>query len=256
MLFKRIREDIEAFKVRDPAARSSAEIVLCYPGFHAVLVHRASHALWRRGWHLLARLISHIGKILTAIEIHPGAEIGRRFVIDHGTGVVIGETAIIGDDVTLYQGVTLGGIAPSVNSYTQAGHKRHPTLLDGAIIGCGAAILGPVVVGEGARIGANAVVTKDVPFGVTAVGNPAQVVMPQNQNKARTKEFVAYGTPAEGCPDPVLQTIEALQSQLTVLSQRVEELASKGPPARTKTPSRPSDEVKDEPAVVVSRRMS
>lgn len=246
MLFKQIREDIEAFKARDPAARSSAEIVLCYPGFHARLVHRVSHALWRRGWRLLARLLSHIGKILTAIEIHPGAEIGRRFVIDHGTGVVIGETSIIGDDVTLYQGVTLGGIAPSVNSSAQVGTKRHPTLLDGAIIGCGAVILGPIVVGEGARIGANAVVTKDIPFGVTAVGNPAQVVMPRD--KARAKEFVAYGTPADGCPDPVLQTIESLRSQLAVLLQRVEELESNGPKHRAPEENKPT--------VVASRRTS
>lgn len=222
MVFKRFQEDIAAFLARDPAARSAIEVVLCYPGYHAIMIHRLSHALWRRRWRLLGRIISHLGKILTAIEIHPNAEIGRRFVIDHGIGVVIGETSHIGDDVTLYHSVTLGGIAPAVDAKSQVNQKRHPTISDGAIIGSGAQVLGPVIVGKGARIGANAVVTKDVPPGVTAVGIPAHVVMPRD--KAEAAEFVAYGTPRDGCPDPVEQTIENLRSQVGILIDKVENL--------------------------------
>ncbi|MFO1146337.1 MAG: serine O-acetyltransferase EpsC [Rhodospirillales bacterium] len=151
MLFKRLQEDIDAFKARDPAARSRLEILLCYPGLHALLFWRVSSALWRRRFFLLARMVSQLARLLTAVEIHPGARIGRRFVVDHGTGVVIGETAEIGDDVTLYQGVTLGGIAPSVDSHTQVNVKRHPTLQTGVIVGSGAQILGPIIIGEGAR---------------------------------------------------------------------------------------------------------
>jgi serine O-acetyltransferase len=224
-MFKTFREDIASFMARDPAARNGLEIVLCYPGYHALLVYRLAHWLWGFKLRLLARFISHIGKILTAIEIHPGAQIGRRFVIDHGTGVVIGETSVIGDDVTLYHAVTLGGIAPAVDSGSQKGVKRHPTIMDGAIIGSGAAVLGPITVGEGARVGANSVVTKDVPPSVTAVGIPAQVIMPRDKRKAR--EFQPYGTPADGCPDPVLQTIESLRTQVAALAERVEELESK-----------------------------
>jgi serine O-acetyltransferase len=163
--------------------------------------------------------------MLTAIEIHPGAQIGRRFVIDHGTGVVIGETSVIGNDVTLYHAVTLGGIAPAVDSGSQIGVKRHPTIMDGAIIGSGAAVLGPITVGEGARVGSNSVVTRDLPASVTAVGIPAQVVMPRDKRKAR--EFQPYGTPADGCPDPVLQTIESLRGQVSALMARVEELEAR-----------------------------
>lgn len=225
MIFKRFREDIDSFKARDPAAHSALEIVLCYPGFHALWFHRLSHWLWKHKLRLLARFISHIGRFLTAIEIHPGAQIGRRFVIDHGSGVVIGETSVIGDDVTLYHAVTLGGIAPAVDSGSQVGVKRHPTIMNGAIIGSGAAVLGPITIGEGARVGANSVVTKDVPPSVTAVGIPAQVVMPRDKRKAR--EFQPYGTPADGCPDPVLQTIESLRHQVAALAERLEELESK-----------------------------
>lgn len=206
---------------RDPAARSALEIVLCYPGYHAVVFYRLCNWLWKKNIRLPARFISHIGKILSGIEIHPGATIGRRFVIDHGTGVVVGETSIIGDDVTLYHDVTLGGIAPSVDSESQVGQKRHPTLEDGAIIGSGAAVLGPIVIGEGAKVGANSVVTKPVPAGMTAVGIPARVVMPKNKDKK--KDFVAYGTLQDG-PDPVVQTIEELRRQIGTLVDRVEEL--------------------------------
>ena len=225
MIFSTLREDIDAFKARDPAARSEMEIMLCYPGYHALVVHRLSHRLWKMKLRTLARFLSYLGRIVTAIEIHPAAVIGRRFVIDHGTGVVIGETSIIGDDVTLYHSVTLGGISPSVDSDKQVGQKRHPTVMDGAIIGSGAAVLGPITIGEEARVGANSVVTKDIPASVTAVGIPAQVVMPRD--KRRAKEFQPYGTPTDNGPDPVMQTIESLRGQVSALMERVEELESK-----------------------------
>ena len=225
MIFKRIREDIEAFMTRDPAAQSKLEVILCYSGLHAVMYHRLSHALWKRGWRVLGRFISHFGKIMTGIEIHPAAKIGRRLVIDHGTGVVIGETSEIGDDVTLYHGVTLGGISPSVDSASQVNIKRHPTLLDGAIVGSGAQILGPITVGKGARVGSNAVVTKDVPGGMTAVGIPARIVMPRD--KSKISEFVAYGEPADGCPDVVLTNIEELRNQVALLINKVGELETR-----------------------------
>ncbi len=222
MIFKRLQEDIAAYMARDPAAKSRLEIFFCYPGLHAVLIHRLSHALWRRKWYLLGRFISHLGRFITSIEIHPGAQIGRRFVIDHGTGVVVGETSVIGDDVTLYQGVTLGGISPSVDSAAQIDVKRHPTMEDHSIAGSGAQILGDIIVGEGARVGANAVVTRDVPPGTTAVGIPARVVMPQD--KSKPTQFEAYGQPVDGCPDPVLRTIEDLRGQVAQLLERVDEL--------------------------------
>jgi len=235
MLFKRIQEDIDSYMARDPAARSRLEVALCYPGLHAVMFYRVAHALWDREWYLLGRFLAHIGRFLTSIEIHPGALIGRRLFIDHGHGVVIGETSEIGDDVTLYQGVTLGGIAPSVDSASQINVKRHPTLKDGAIIGSGAQVLGPITVGEGARVGANAVVSKDIPPGVTAIGIPAHVVMPRDRSRAG--EFVAYGTPAEGCPDPVLATIESLRGQVSTLVGRVSELEERLAEAEADTPA-------------------
>lgn len=222
MIFKRLQEDIDSFIARDPAARSRLEVAFLYPGFHAILAYRLSHGLWKRGFRFLGRFVSQTARFLTGIEIHPGATIGRRFFIDHGDGVVIGETSHIGDDVTLYQTVTLGGIAPSVDSHKQAGQKRHPTLEDGVIVGSGAQVLGPITVGADARIGANAVVTRDVPPGVTAVGIPARVVMPRDKEHA--KDFVAYGTPSDGCPDPVLRTIDNLRSQVAQLMERVDEL--------------------------------
>ncbi len=172
-LLARIREDVEAMRSRDPAARSTAEIVLCYPGVHAIWLHRVSHRLWRGGRRLAARFLSHVARFLTGIEIHPGARIGRRFVIDHGMGIVIGETAEIGDDVMLYQGVTLGG-------KTMERRKRHPTLGDGVVVGAGAILLGPIAVGAGARIGAGAVVVRDVPAGVTVVGPTGRLLEGDN----------------------------------------------------------------------------
>ena len=173
-MFKNIREDITSVFERDPAARSTFEVLTCYPGLHARIFHRMSNTFWHIGLKWLARFTSHIGRGLTGIEIHPGATIGRRFFIDHGMGVVIGETAEIGDDVTLYHGVTLGG-----TSWKEG--KRHPTLGNGVVVGAGAKILGPIYIGDGAKIGSNAVVVKDVPAGATAAGIPARIFgEPQN----------------------------------------------------------------------------
>ncbi len=225
MVFKSIRDDIDSFMARDPAARSRLEIALCYPGFHAIVLYRIANAVWRRRFFLLARWISQIGRLLTGIEIHPGAVIGRRLFIDHGFGVVIGETSEIGDDVTLYQGVTLGGIAPSVDSASQVDRKRHPTLQNGVIVGSGAQVLGPITIGEKARVGANAVVTRDLPAEVTAVGIPAHGIMPKD--RSTSGRFVPYGTPAEGCPDPVLATIENLRGQVAALQVHVRDLENR-----------------------------
>ena len=214
--FKRIREDIDSFIVRDPAARSRLEVILCYPGLHALVMFRLSHGLWIRGWKLSGRVISHIAKVFTGVEIHPGATIGRRFFIDHATGVVIGETAEVGDDVTLYQGVTLGG-----TSLDQG--KRHPTVGNGVIVGSGAQVLGPITLGDGVRVGANAVVLSDVPEGVTVVGIPARMVMRQ---RLEDEEFCAYGTPSADMPDPIVRSIDELRRQMGTLMGRVEELES------------------------------
>jgi len=185
--------------------------MLCYPGLHALVFYRAAHWTWGHGWPVAGRFLSHLGKLFTGIEIHPGARIGARLFIDHGTGVVIGETAEIGDDVTLYQGVTLGG--------TSLHHgKRHPTLADGVIVGSGAQVLGPITVGAGARIGANAVVVGDVPNGVTMVGIPARPVL-----RKADKEFLAYGLDAD-LPDPVARAIEGLRGEVARLLDRVAEL--------------------------------
>jgi serine O-acetyltransferase len=226
MFFKRIQEDIDAYKARDPAARSSFEVALLYQGFHSLMFYRLSHAFWVLGAKCIGRFISQIGRLFTGIEIHPGAVIGRGFVVDHGIGVVIGETTVIGDNVTLYHDVTLGGVAPSVDSIAQIGVKRHPTLLDGVIVGSGAQILGPIVIGEDARVGANAVVTASVPSGVTAVGIPARVILPKNKKKS--PEFWAYATDPDGSIDPVLQTIESLCDQVSQLMERVQELEADG----------------------------
>lgn len=256
MVFKRLREDLDAFLARDPAARSRREIALCYPGFHALLSFRLSRALWKRRLFLLARVISALGRLLTGIEIHPGATIGRRFVIDHGTGVVIGETAEIGDDVTLYHCVTLGGLAPAVNARSQANVKRHPTLRNGVIVGSGAQILGPITVGERARVGANSVVTRDVPPGVTVVGIPAHVVVPKNGDTV--ERFYAYGTPAGGCPDPMLASIEALSRQVSAVGERLEALQSELGELRSRQPeagngaAEPSETAAAAPAPVTS----
>lgn len=168
-MLDRVREDVRTAKAKDPAAKGTLEVLLCYPGLHAIWLHHIARALWFRGFVLTGRLLSHAGRFLTGVEIHPGAEIGRRFFIDHGMGVVIGETAEIGDDVMLYHGVTLGGDS-------LADEKRHPTLEDGVTVGANATLLGPIVVGEGASVGAGAVVLDSVPQNCTVVGNPAKLV--------------------------------------------------------------------------------
>ncbi|RMD63319.1 MAG: serine O-acetyltransferase [Alphaproteobacteria bacterium] len=224
-MFKSLRDEIDAMMRRDPAARSRLEVVLCYPGFQAVVIYRLAHALWTRNLRLAGRFVSQIGRWLTGIEIHPGARIGRRFFIDHGMGVVIGETSEIGDDVTLYHDVTLGGVAPSVDSDSQRNTKRHPTLEDGVIVGSGAQILGPITIGANARVGANAVVTKDVPACATVVGIPGRVIQRRERRPDVTPEpFVAYGTPTGDIPDPVARALEGLLDEVHRLRARVNRL--------------------------------
>lgn len=217
MLFKRLAAELDSIIARDPAARSRLEVALTYPGFHAVLAHRAAHFFWRNNFKIFGRMISQTARWLTGIEIHPGARIGRRLFIDHGMGTVIGEMAVVGDDVTLYQGVTLGGILPSVNSSAQVGVKRHPTLESGAIVGAGAQVLGNITVGVGARVGAASVVLKDVPPGAAVVGNPGRVVMP----KGSCNEFNAYGIPTRDLPDPTARAIEGLLDQVSSMQARL-----------------------------------
>jgi len=223
-MFKVLRDDIRVCMQRDPAARSALEVILAYPGFHAVMFYRLSHWLWGAKFYLLGRVISHFGRMLTGIEIHPGAQIGQGFFIDHGHGVVIGETAEIGNNVTLYHDVTLGGIAPSVDSDAQRERKRHPTLGDDVIVGSGAQILGPITVGRCARVGANSVVLRDVPEGATVVGIPAKVARgraPEQVDEAA--RFDAYGTRAD-LTDPVQRVVDALLDKVQSLSMRVEDL--------------------------------
>jgi serine O-acetyltransferase len=221
-MFKMLRQEISAIMERDPAARSSWEVVLCYSGFHAIVLHRLAHRAWNGGWRVLARFLSQFNRFITGIEIHPGARIGERFFIDHGMGVVIGETAEIGNGVTLYQDVTLGGVAPSIDSHLQRDQKRHPTLLDGVIVGSGAQVLGPITVGVDARVGANAVVTKDVPAGATVVGIPGRVV--PNRRAVQHEGFAPYGTPMGDVPDPAARAIEGLMDRVSLLQARVEQL--------------------------------
>ena len=224
MVFKSIRQQLDSVMARDPAARSRFEVLLTYPGVHVLFFHRIAHWLYLRGRRLLARVVSQIGRWATGIEVHPGATIGRRLFIDHGMGVVIGETAEIGDDVTLYHGVTLGGVAPSLNSAAQVDRKRHPTIANGAIVGSGAQVLGPITVGAGARVGANAVVVQDVPAGVVVVGIPAKAIVP----KEKAGEFLAYGTPRGNVPDPVARALEGVAEHIAALQARVAQLEKQG----------------------------
>ena len=221
-MFRIIRNEIDAMMQRDPAARSRAEVLFCYSGFHALVLYRFAHMLWRHNFWFLARFVSQCARFATGIEIHPGAKIGQRLFIDHGMGVVIGETAEIGDDVTLYHDVTLGGVSPSINADSQRYHKRHPTLEDGVIVGSGAQIVGPITVGAGARVGANAVATRDVPSCVTVVGIPAQVVV--RESTAESDEFCPYGMPLGDLPDPVARSLEGLIDHVTLLQARIEQL--------------------------------
>jgi serine O-acetyltransferase len=218
-MFAKLREDIACIFERDPAARTTWEVLTCYPGFHALLIHRLSHWFWYHRIRWVARFLSHIGRFLTGIEIHPGATIGRRVFIDHGMGVVVGETAEIGDDSTLYHGVTLGG-----TSWNKG--KRHPTLGRNVVIGAGAKVLGPITIADGARVGSNAVVVKDVPPGATAVGIPARIIQPEVQRsreeKAAQLGFSAYAVTKED--DPVSKAIEALLDHSNQLDSRLQEI--------------------------------
>jgi serine O-acetyltransferase len=214
-MFRRIREDIQCVFERDPAARSVFEVITCYPGFHALQLHRVSHAFWRAGLRWFARFTSHVTRFLTGIEIHPGATIGRRVFIDHGMGVVIGETAEIGDDCTLYHGVTLGGV-----SWNKG--KRHPTLGRGVVVGAGAKILGPFVVGDGAKVGSNSVVVKAVPAGATVVGIPARTVEAGPGDVARMA-FDAYAVSAD-LDDPLSKVLLALGSRSDDVDGRLGEI--------------------------------
>lgn len=217
-MFDRLREDIRVVFDRDPAARTFFEVLTTYPGLHAILWHRFSHGLWNLGFKWLARLSSTLARWVTGIEIHPGARIGRRVFIDHGMGVVIGETAEIGDDCTLYHGVTLGG-----TSWRKG--KRHPSLETGVIVGAGAKVLGPINLGAGAKVGSNAVVVKDVPAGATAVGIPARILLNDSdkarEEKAQQMGFSAYGVGAD-MNDPMVKAVHGLIDHSASTDKRLE----------------------------------
>jgi serine O-acetyltransferase len=214
-MFDRLREDIRVVFDRDPAARNAWEVLTCYPGLHAITLHRLSHALWSGGFKWAGRFLSHLGRFFTGIEIHPGARIGRRFFIDHGMGVVIGETSEIGDDCTLYHGVTLGGT-------TWNKGKRHPTLGDNVVVGAGAKILGPIRVGDNAKVGSNAVVVKDVPPATTAVGIPARILEESGSGGAG---FSAYAV-SRDMNDPLTQAIHRLATQCAEYERRLAQLSA------------------------------
>ena len=224
-MFDRLREDIASVFDRDPAARSALEILINYPGIHAMIFYRVAHRLWLANWKGLARWISSLSRFMTGIEIHPGACIGRRFFIDHGMGVVIGETAEIGDDCTIYQGVTLGGTS------LVKGSKRHPTLGNGVIVGANSQVLGGFTVGTGAKIGSGAVVTKPVPPGATAVGNPARLILKKETDSAEKARrafaekigFQAYAA-APDLPDPVVQAIQHLLDHMQQSDTRMDRM--------------------------------
>ena len=217
-MLERIREQIDIVFERDPAVRSRWEVISLYPGFHAVLLHRLAHWLWHHNWKWLGRFVSQCSRGLTGIEIHPGATLGRRVFIDHGMGVVIGETAEVGDDCTLYQGVTLGG-----TSWNKG--KRHPTLGPKVIVGAGAKIIGPIYVGEGAKVGSNAVVVKPVPPGATVIGIPGRVVEDEHHQPAKTDDrFTAYG-PTDDDKDPLILAVQQLMRQNEALAAQVRELS-------------------------------
>jgi serine O-acetyltransferase len=221
-MFNHFREDLACVFARDPAARTTWEVLTCYPGFHALTLHRFSHWLWGHRLRWFARLVSHFTRWITGIEIHPGATIGRRVFIDHGMGVVIGETAEIMDDCTLYHGVTLGG-----TSWNKG--KRHPTLMPGVVIGAGAKVLGPITIGADAKVGSNAVVVRDVPAGATAVGIPARIVEPgrdqARHEKAAEMGFSAYAV-GKSDDDPLSQAIHGLLDHAVETDRRIEILLS------------------------------
>lgn len=213
-MFNHLREDIASVFERDPAARSTLEVLTCYPGLHAVTLHRAAHGLWNLRLFWLGRLLSHLGRWLTGIEIHPAVTLGRRVFIDHGMGVVIGETAVVGDGCTIYQGVTLGGTS------LYRGAKRHPTLEAGVVVGAGAKVLGGFTVGAGAKIGSNAVVVKEVPAGATVVGIPGRVV--EDTGTQTAARFAAYAV-VQG-EDPTAKAIQELVAHAQELEAKIARL--------------------------------
>lgn len=216
-MFDRIKADIQVIFERDPAARSFLEVILCYPGVHAMMGYRLSHWLWQHDFRVTARLFSHIVRFLTGIEIHPGARIGKGFFIDHGMGVVIGETTEIGDNVTIYHGVTLGGT-------TWNKGKRHPTLGDNVVIGAGAKILGPIQIGADVRVGSNAVVVADAPAGSTVVGIPGRIIVSQTaRGVQKERVFPSYGE-TNGMPDPVAKAVVCLLEQVHQMDDRIKGL--------------------------------
>jgi len=217
-----LSRDVEVARERDPAARSTAEVLLCYPGLHALWLHRAAHALYLRGMRLPARLLSQLSRFITGIEIHPGARIGPGFFIDHGMGIVIGETTEIGEDVTLYQGVTLGGTGKETG-------KRHPTVGDGVIVGTGARVLGPVQIGEGAKLGAGAIVIKDVPPNSTVVGNPGRPVIVDGQRVPR--DIHHPDIEHTRLPDPVAEAMACLVRRVAELEKDLADLKAGRAPA-------------------------
>jgi serine O-acetyltransferase len=225
-MFERMKEDVKSVFHRDPAARNTFEVVTNYPGLHAIWLHRLSHKLWLANWLWLGRSVSTFTRWLTGIEIHPGAKLGRRFFIDHGMGVVIGETAEIGDDVTLYHGVTLGGTS------WKAG-KRHPTLEDNVVVGAGAQVLGPITMGKGVKVGSNSVVVRDVPDGATVIGIPGRIVVEkplQDNHKNGEREKIAkkYGFDAYAVatdnPDPIANAIGVMVDHVHLIDTKVEEM--------------------------------
>jgi serine O-acetyltransferase len=228
MFWENLRDEIDATLARDPAARSRLEVALCYPGFHALLLHRLAHGLWQRGWFLAARFVSYLGRIRTGIEIHPGAKIGRRVFIDHGMGVVIGETAEVGDDCTIYQGVTLGG------TRLTRGAKRHPTIGNNVIVSAHAQVLGPFRVGDGARIGPLALVQAEVPDGARMVGMRARPLGLRPAEPAPEPVFQPYAI-GEDIPDPVARALNGLLDEVTHLRARLDEL-ERGGAARAAEP--------------------
>ena len=219
-LWATLQEDLACVFQRDPAARSRLEVLTTYPGVHAILTHRLSHRLWQSGWRFPARLLSFLGRTLTNVDIHPGATIGRRFFIDHGACVVIGETAEVGNDVTLYHGVTLGG-----TSWNKG--KRHPTLADGVVVGAGAKILGPISIGERVRVGANSVVVRDVPADRTVVGVPGRIV-DTRAGSARPENGISLDHTM--LPDPVANSISCLIERIESMEKELAELRHEAPP--------------------------
>lgn len=216
-MLKRIKEDIATVFSRDPAARSIPEVLLCYPGLHAIWMHRIAHFLWRKNLKFIARFVSHISRLLTGIEIHPGAKIGRRFFIDHGAGIVIGETTEIGDDVLMYQGVTLGGTSLEKK-------KRHPTVGNNVEIGAGAIVLGPIQIGNNVRIAAGSVVVKDVPDNATVIGVPGRIGLGFSPEEIRRLEHGKLPDPIADALQFVMKEQEKLQKRVKELEKKVEEL--------------------------------